>query len=135
MFPLPFSPYQAFDVFPSANCRCNQQQNIIQRCNAIRAAAQRLGDTPMPHITTQPWQTSTKGTSQQLCLWRMFCVVVPFAETSSGAWRSPASLLQERINHTDFLQHKRSHPSKVTSSAPDGYNHEHSGLVCFWPGR
>ena len=104
----------------------------------------------MPHITTQPWvgrhshaagyDTAMRNFSQvNITIAVSVKDVVwwygPFAGTSSGAWRSPASLLQERIDHTEFLQHKRSHPSKVTSSAPDGYNNRHSGLVCFWPGR
>ena len=58
-------------------------------------------------------------------------MVVPFAGTSSGSRSSLASLLQERVNPTESVQYKQSH----TSSASDGYNNEHSGLVCFWPGR
>ena len=43
-------------------------------------------------------------------------------EVACGVWPSLSSLLQERINPTEPVQYKRSHPSEIASSASDGYN-------------
>ena len=66
---------QGFSTFSSANWMCiSNSRTLFKHAKQFVQQHEWLGDIiPLSPVTTQLWETSAKGTSQQLCLWRMFC--------------------------------------------------------------
>ena len=62
-----------------------------------------LGDIiPMSPVTTQLWETSAKGTSQKLCLWRTFSCGTLCGDTK---WR--VAIASQLVTREDQLQRVR----------------------------
>ena len=56
---------------------------------------------PMQQVTTQLWETSAKGTSQYLCLWRMFC-----HRTLCGDLKWRAAIASQLVTRADQQPHR-----------------------------
>ena len=67
-----------------------------------------LGDIiPLSPVTTQLWETSAKGSSQQLCMWRKFC-----GGTLGGDIKWRVAIASQLVTREDQLQRVRAVQNK-----------------------